>query len=189
MSTLYIRYFKYALDKLLALIILVVAWWVYVFCALAIWIGDGRPVIYRQKRVGERGRTFMIYKFRTMVRDADQIGPTWTAMHDSRITPVGKFLRSTSLDEIPQIFNVLLGDMSLVGYRPDVPREGDNYDTDKYLLRPGITGLAQINGRSNLTVEQRAFWENEYLMRVSFFTDMEILFKTVAVVFAKDGSN
>ncbi len=188
-STLYTRCFKYVLDKLLAVAILILSWWLFALCAVAVWIDDGFPVIYRQERVGERGRRFMVCKFRTMIRGADQIGPSWTDTNDSRVTSVGKILRSTSLDEIPQIFNILLGDMSLVGYRPDVPRNGEDYSREKYQLRPGITGMAQVNGRSELTPEQKEYWENEYVKRVSFMTDVGILCKTVAVVLKRNGSN
>ena len=182
MNTIYTRYIKYSLDKVFAVLILILFWWLYLLCAVAIIVCDGWPIIYRQVRIGERGRRFMIYKFRSMIQNADKVGPLHTEVGDARVTPLGNFLRKTSLDEIPQVFNVLLGDMSFVGYRPDVPKPGDDYSQSKYLLRPGITGLAQVNGRSNMTVEQQLYYESEYPKRVSFFMDIWILCRTALVV-------
>lgn len=159
------------------------------FCALLVWFDSGAPVIYKQRRVGRGGELFWIYKFRTMVKNADQIGPTSTAQGDARITRVGKILRETSLDEIPQIYNILKGDMSFVGFRPDVARDGEDYSQKKYRMKPGITGMAQVNGRSDLTGQKKTYWENRYTERVSFLTDAKIVFMTAAVVFKRQGTN
>lgn len=114
---------------------------------LAVWLDDGRPVFFRQTRVGVGGRTFGMFKFRTMVRNASTIGPWHTASDDPRITRTGRFLRRSSIDELPQILNVLRGEMSLVGPRPDVPAQEALYTPQDWALRcsvrPGITGLAQ----------------------------------------------
>lgn len=188
-NTIYVRYIKYMIAKIIAAVLIILFWWVYVICALAVVISSGFPIIYKQERVGQRGKLYKIYKYRTMVKNADKIGPTSTSANDSRITKVGAFLRKTSLDEIPQLFNIIRGDMGFIGYRPDVVRENDDYSQNKYLLKPGITGLAQVNGRSSLTPEEKHDWENSYLDVVSFTTDMKIIFRTICVVLSRKGSN
>lgn len=188
-NSFYVTFGKPLLDSILVLIFLLLFWWVFILCAIAIIADDGWPVIYKQIRVGQFGKQFGIYKFRSMVKQADKIGPTSTADNDSRITRSGQFLRKTSLDELPQLFNVLKGDMSLVGYRPDVVHDNDDYSKIKYLLKPGITGFAQVNGRSQLTLEERDKWESLYPYKVSFLTDMGILLKTVLIVINRKGTN
>ena len=188
-NSFYVTFGKPLLDSILVLIFLLLFWWVFILCAIAIIADDGWPVIYKQIRVGQFGKQFGIYKFRSMVKKADKIGPTSTADNDSRITRSGQFLRKTSLDELPQLFNVLKGDMSLVGYRPNVVHDNDDYSKIKYLLKPGITGFAQVNGRSQLTLEERDKWESLYPYKVSFLTDMGILLKTVLIVINRKGTN
>ena len=178
-NSFYVTFGKPLLESILVLIFLLLFWWVFILCAIAIIADDGWPVIYKQIRVGQFGKQFGIYKFRSMVKQADKIGPTSTADNDSRITRSGQFLRKTSLDELPQLFNVLKGDMSLVGYRPDVVHDNDDYSKIKYLLKPGITGFAQVNGRSQLTLEERDKWESLYPYKVSFLTDIGILLKNM----------
>lgn len=188
-NSFYVTFGKPLLESILVLIFLLLFWWVFILCAIAIIADDGWPVIYKQIRVGQFGKQFGIYKFRSMVKQADKIGPTSTADNDSRITRSGQFLRKTSLDELPQLFNILKGDMSLVGYRPDVVHDNDDYSKIKYLLKPGITGFAQVNGRSQLTLEERDKWESLYPYKVSFLTDMGILLKTVLIVINRKGTN
>ena len=188
-NSFYVTFGKPLLDSILVLIFLLLFWWVFILCAIAIIADDGWPVIYKQIRVGQFGKQFGIYKFRSMVKQADKIGPTSTADNDSRITRSGQFLRKTSLDELPQLFNVLKGDMSLVGYRPDVVHDNDDYSKIKYLLKPGITGFAQVNGRSQLTLEDRDKWEELYPHKVSLLTDITVLFKTVLLVLNRKGTN
>ena len=188
-NSFYVNFGKPLLDSILVLIFLLLFWWVFILCAIAIIADDGWPVIYKQIRVGQFGKQFGIYKFRSMVKQADKIGPTSTADNDSRITRSGQFLRKTSLDELPQLYNILKGDMSLVGYRPDVVHDNDDYSKIKYLLKPGITGFAQVNGRSQLTLEERDKWESLYPYKVSFLTDMGILLKTVLIVINRKGTN
>lgn len=188
-NSFYVNFGKPLLDSILVLIFLSLFWWVFILCAIAIIADDGWPVIYKQIRVGQFGKQFGIYKFRSMVKKADKIGPTSTADNDSRITRSGQFLRKTSLDELPQLFNVLKGDMSLVGYRPNVVHDNDDYSKIKYLLKPGITGFAQVNGRSQLTLEERDKWESLYPYKISFLTDMGILLKTVLIVINRKGTN
>lgn len=186
---MYVRYGKRIFDTLVAVAILILFWWLYALIALAIFLTDGSPIIYRQERIGKGCQPFYIYKFRTMVKNADKIGPTSTATDDPRITKIGKFLRKTSLDELPQLFNILKGEMSLIGYRPDVRRDTQDPDEKKYQLLPGITGYAQTHGRSVITGEDRTRWEEKYVDDVSFITDLKILVATVGVVLKCKGSN
>lgn len=188
-NSFYVRYSKNLFDRISAFFILALFWWLYLFCGLLVLFDSGFPVVYKQPRVGKGGKVFSIYKFRSMVKNADQLGPAFTAEGDSRITKIGKVLRKTSLDEIPQIYNILKGDMSFVGFRPDVVREGEDYSQKKYLLKPGLTGFAQVNGRSTLTEKEKLYWENLYTVKVSFFTDIKIAAKTLAVVLKKQGTN
>jgi lipopolysaccharide/colanic/teichoic acid biosynthesis glycosyltransferase len=156
---------------------------VLVATALAVWAGSGRPILFRQERVGRGGRTFGMYKFRSMVRDAAARGPHHTASDDPRITPVGRFIRRTSLDELPQLLNVLAGDMSLVGPRPDVPAQQADYRPQDWALRcsvrPGITGLAQATLRSAATPEQRLALDLQYAQHHGLWLDLRILARTV----------
>jgi len=187
------RFFKRTLDFLLALIALLIIW--PIMLVLAIWVAlDSKgPVIFKQSRVGLHGKLFRIYKFRTMRTDA----PSEMATKDlenpySYITKSGNFLRKTSLDELPQLFNVLKGDMSLVGPRPLIENEGGDIhrlrmDAGVYTVRPGMTGWAQVNGRDNVPDEEKAAYDREYAENLSFGFDIKIIFKTIAVVFKRDG--
>lgn len=180
---MYLNLVKPLLDKLISFITIIVFSPIFIGISLIILVSEGRPIFYLQERVGQYGKIFKIYKFRTMVNNADKIGPLSTQTNDKRITRVGLFLRKTSLDELPQLLNVLNGTMSLVGYRPDVWREFEDYGKPKYKLKPGITGLAQVNGRSSLTIQQRNYYEELYINTVSLNTDISILLKTVKLVF------
>jgi exopolysaccharide production protein ExoY len=164
---------------------------------------DGDSPFYRQPRVGLRGRTFMLWKLRTMVPDAEQkleeylnanplARAEWNASqklrHDPRITTIGQFLRKYSLDELPQLLNVFLGDMSLVGPRPMMPEQQKYYDGEAYYgLRPGLTGLWQIGKRNESTFAERAIIDTQYALRMSFVTDMWILSRTPIVVIKGTG--
>jgi lipopolysaccharide/colanic/teichoic acid biosynthesis glycosyltransferase len=151
--------------------------------ALAIWLESGAPVVFRQTRLGLQGREFGMYKFRSMVKDAAQIGPYYTSGSDPRITRVGRFIRRTSLDELPQLVNVLTGQMSLVGPRPDVLAQKDLYrETDwvqRCSVRPGITGLAQALYRSESTEAQRLEADLRYAREASLWFDLKICWWTL----------
>lgn len=183
---LYRKYGKRAFDLLSSAVGLLLL--LPVFLILSIWIFayDRGPVLYKQARISRGGKPFGVYKFRTMVVNADQIGPLSTGEHDPRITAPGRFLRKTSLDELPQLLNVLLGDMSLVGYRPNVSDLID-WSDEAYLrllcMRPGITGYAQVYGRSNNTYESAMEKNTRYLRDASFGTDLKLIFLTAARVF------
>lgn len=156
---------------------------VLLLAALAVVIDSGFPVFFKQTRVGLKGREFGMFKFRSMVKNAASTGPYFTQTNDARITPVGQFIRRTSIDELPQIINVLLGDMSLVGPRPDVPVQQSLYSPEDWTrrcsVRPGITGLAQVKGRSTVTFEQRLALDLDYAKNVSWWRDVQIMWRTV----------
>ncbi len=155
--------------------------------ALAILISDGGPVFFRQERVGKDGKRFRVFKFRTMITDAESKG-LFTHENDPRITRIGKLLRRWSLDELPQLLNVLLGHMSLVGPRPTLPYQVEKYDARQHgrlLVRPGITGLAQVKGRNALTWPEKIELDLEYIQRMSFWLDLKIIFLTIPALFQK----
>ena len=160
---------------------------------LALWVALDSPggPFYRQRRVGVGGREFTILKFRSMVADADRQGPLRTNAGDSRITRAGRFLRKTSLDEFPQFWNVFVGDMSLVGPRPDTPAQKDDYSPEEWAkrcsVRPGITGLAQATKRSAATPEERLQADLEYASSPTFALDLKILALTVKQVVSRGG--
>lgn len=151
--------------------------------ALAVRAHDGGSVFYRQVRVGRGGRTFEIFKFRSMIANADKFGSYATATGDARITPIGRVIRRTSLDELPQLLNVLRGEMSIVGPRPDVPAQRANYTSEqwrlRHLVRPGITGLAQAIARSSATPEERTELDLRYVRTISLSFDLKIILMTV----------
>jgi undecaprenyl phosphate N,N'-diacetylbacillosamine 1-phosphate transferase len=172
---------KRALDFLAAALGLALLWPVLAFVALAILLDDGRPVLFRQERVGRGGKRFRVFKFRTMVTAAES-GPVFTSGDDPRITRAGRFLRRWSLDELPQLLNVLSGHMSLVGPRPTLPYQVERYDERqirRLLVRPGITGLAQITGRNSLSWPERIELDLDYLENLGLWLDSKILFFTL----------
>ncbi|WPC41310.1 sugar transferase [Clostridium sp. JS66] len=175
-----------------------------VFIILAVWIKmDSKgPAVFKQVRVGKDGKDFTIYKFRTMVVNAEKkreldIDPgnlenfVFQSKTDNRITKSGAFLRKTSLDEIPQLFNVFIGNMSLVGPRPEIPDVVKLYPEEyrqRLLVQQGITGLAQISGRGEIELGKTIFYDLTYIKRFSVWTDIKILFGTVFSVFKKEGA-
>lgn len=160
--------------------------------AIAVMLEDGAPVLFRQVRVGRGGREFGIYKFRSMVKNAAAVGPYHTASDDPRITRIGRFIRRTSLDELPQLLNVLAGDMSLVGPRPDVPAQRTLYTAADWQarcsVRPGITGLAQALLRSAATPQQRLDLDLRYVREHSLGLDLKIIAWTLGRLTGK-GAN
>ena len=171
------------MDIALSLITLLALSPLLLAAALAIALESGLPVLFRQTRVGLKGREFGMFKFRSMVKNAASLGPYFTQADDPRITRVGRFLRRTSIDELPQLINVLKGDMSLVGPRPDVPAQRSLYsDADwaqRCSMRPGITGLAQALYRSDSTEAQRLEADLRYIREASLWLDLEICWWTL----------
>ncbi len=157
-----------------------------VLVALGIKLTSPGPVIYRQERVGRNRRTFTMYKFRTMRPDADALGNGWTVPNDQRRTRLGALIRRTSIDELPQFWNVLIGDMSVIGPRPEQPKFVDQFSTEiphymlKHRVRPGITGWAQVNGwRGDSSIPERIRYDLEYIEDWSFWLDLRIIGKTL----------
>lgn len=188
---MYIR-IKRALDFILSLLALIVLSPVMLITALAVKLTSPGPVLFRQKRVGIGKSHFMIYKFRTMRTDAPKDAPTHLLQNaQSFITPVGKFLRASSLDELPQLLNILKGEMSIVGPRPalwnqyDLIAARDAVHANDVL--PGLTGWAQINGRDELPIDVKARLDGEYVQRMGFLFDVRCIFGTVLSVLKKDG--
>jgi len=190
----YDRYIKRLLDIVLSLIALPFLALEFIIVAPMIYLEDKGSIFYNAPRVGRDGRQFKMYKFRSMRMNAPDIkatdGSTYNSADDPRQTRIGAFLRRTSLDELPQVINVLKGDMSLIGPRPDLREEADLYvgeEPRKLELRPGITGYAQVYGRNAIPWHDRLALDVEYVKKQSFLLDLRIFFKTFAVVFAQKG--
>jgi lipopolysaccharide/colanic/teichoic acid biosynthesis glycosyltransferase len=159
--------------------------------AVAIKLDSRGPVIFSQMRTGHNGKKFKMYKLRGMVENALEIGPELTQENDPRITRVGKILRRTSIDELPQFVNVIKGDMSIIGPRPEVVSITNNYTPDQqkiFKFKPGITGYSQINGRQKLTPEQRVKMEINYYNQANFWSDLKIVFETFKVIESNHGN-
>jgi len=184
-------FIKRATDIIISLFVLIVSLPVTLLCAAAIKLESRGPVLFIHDRVGLGGKQFKMIKFRGMVENALEIGPVLTQKNDPRLTTVGKFLRRTSIDEIPNFINVLLGDMSIVGPRPEMPVLTFNYNEKQkqiFTFKPGVTGFSQVNGRQMMTPEQRVNMELDYYKNASFFSDLKIIFRTFKVVVTNDGN-
>ena len=188
---MYSHCLKRALDFLLSLCGLLVLWPLFLVIAIAIKIDDPGPVFFSQKRVGLHKRYFQLYKFRSMKVSTPDV-PTHLLEHPEQyISKVGGFLRKYSLDELPQMINILLGQMAIIGPRPalwsqeDLIAERDKYGAND--VRPGLTGWAQINGRDELTIEEKAAYDGEYVKRLSFAFDCKCFFGTIGAVLRHDG--
>ncbi len=198
---------KRAIDFVVASFLLIVFLPLYVAVAAGVRLSSSGPIFYSQRRVGFGGREIFVYKFRSMRVDADEVLNTfldsdaeamkeWRTYHklrhDPRITTFGHFIRRTSLDELPQFWNVVRGDMSLVGPRPVTAAEKDRYGhfwVEYCAVRPGISGLWQVSGRSRLSYHSRVQLDAKYVNHWSIWLDFKILLKTISVVIARDGSH
>lgn len=189
---MYLSFFKRLLDILLALSGLIFAAWLYLIIMIAVKINDPGPIFFAQRRIGRNKKEFRLFKFRTMKMSTPHDMPTHLLKNpESYITGVGKFLRKTSLDEIPQLWNILRGDMSVIGPRPalwnqtDLIAERDKYGAND--IRPGLTGWAQINGRDELEIADKARLDGEYLRRMSFLFDCRCFLGTAVGALRGDG--
>ena len=194
---------KRTFDVLFSLFVLVVFAWLFAIVAVAIKLDDPEgPVIFRQVRVGRDGREFVMYKFRSMVADAEsrlpelwalneKDGPVFKIVNDPRITRVGRFIRKTSIDELPQFLNVLKGDMSIVGPRPALPKEVAKYDArqrQRLLVRPGITCYWQTRrNRDSISFDEWVGLDLLYIRRLSVWVDLKLIIQTVGVVLTAQG--
>jgi exopolysaccharide biosynthesis polyprenyl glycosylphosphotransferase len=193
---------KRIFDVVVSAVALVLTAPLFVLLALGIFANDGRPVLFRQLRAGENGRAFRIFKFRTMIRDAeamlpelvsieDLADPMFKIKSDPRVTRVGGFLRRTSLDELPQLINVLRGEMSIVGPRPELLDLVERYSPEhevRLRVKPGITGPWQVYGRSELTFDEVLAVEREYVENLSLARDLRIVLMTLPAVFGRRGA-
>ena len=177
---------KYILDRIFAVLLLILLSPTMIVISLLIKLHDGQTVFFRQKRPGLHGKEFTIWKFRTMVPDADRLLDKKGRVQDAnRITPIGKFLRTWGIDEIPQVFNIINGEMSFVGPRPGLCEQVKRFsksDKKRFEMKPGITGLSQIKGRHTLKWSQRIEYDIQYIENYSLWIDLKIIFKTFAVV-------
>lgn len=180
----YEKYFKKLLDIICCLAALLVFWWLYIIVAVLVRVKLGSPVLFKQDRPGKDGKIFKLYKFRTMTDERDKEGRLLP--DDMRLTKFGRFLRSTSLDELPEVFNILLGQMSIIGPRPLMVEYLPYYTEEemhRHDVRPGLSGWAQINGRNAIdSWEQRFQYDLEYVNHVTFLFDLKIVFMTVLKV-------
>lgn len=181
---------KRVFDFTVSLLLIIILSPLFLLISLIILIDAGCPVIFRQYRVGKDNKLFYIYKFRTMKKNTRNAAKCELEESESCITASGRLLRKTSLDEMPQLFNVLRGDMSFVGPRPLIPEEKEiralRKEYNVYSVRPGITGLAQVNGRDKLSIEEKALFDKEYIDKQSLWLDFKILLKTVSVVLKRE---
>lgn len=179
---------KRFIDLILAIPAVVVLLPVFVFIGVLIKLTSKGPIIFRQERAGKGGKPFIFYKFRTMRTDVEPFGPSPKSGDDPRLTAVGRFLREYSLDELPQVFNVLKGDMGIVGPRPlylSQVAEWNERQRRRLVVRPGLTGLAQISGRGHLTKEQKIELDVQYVEKANLLLDLRIILKTIGQVFAR----
>jgi undecaprenyl phosphate N,N'-diacetylbacillosamine 1-phosphate transferase len=187
---IYEKYIKRMLDFILSLIALICLSPVLLIVSILVRTKLGSPIIFKQQRPGKNEKIFTLYKFRTMTDEKDENGKL---LPDSqRLTKFGKFLRSTSLDELPELINIIKGDMAIVGPRPQLIRDMlfmNNEQRKRHAVRQGLTGLAQVNGRNNISWEEKLNYDLEYIKKITFFTDMKIILKTVLKVFKKDDIN
>jgi lipopolysaccharide/colanic/teichoic acid biosynthesis glycosyltransferase len=182
---------KRIFDIIISCFALLVIWPAMALVAVAIAWDSRGGVLFLQDRVGRGGRRFKIYKFRTMIPNAERKGPLLAVRDDPRVTPVGKFLRRWSLDELPQIFNIIRGEMSLVGPRPEIPQLADDYSVwqrQVLAVRPGLTGFAQVMGRDDLALETKLRLDVFYARHRSLCFDLWIMWRTVIIVVSGRGA-
>lgn len=192
---------KTIFDFIFSLLAIISLSWLFIIIAILVKIDSKGPIIFKQTRVGLRGREFQLYKFRSMIPDAEdlleklknkdeQSGPVFKMKDDPRITPIGKFLRKTSLDELPQFFNVIKGDMSVVGPRPPIPAEVAQYERwqlRRLSMKPGITCIWQVSGRNNIPFERWMKLDLQYIDTWSLRLDFMIILKTIKTIIKRDG--
>lgn len=185
---MYRKYIKRFLDIICSLTALILFWWVFAIVAVLVRVKLGSPVIFRQKRPGKDGKIFVMYKFRTMTDARDENGKLLP--DTKRLTKFGRILRATSLDELPEIWNILKGDMSFVGPRPLAISYLPYYteaEQHRHDVRPGLTGLAQVSGRNSISWDAKFRYDLEYVNNLSFRNDVKILLLTVKKVFIREG--
>lgn len=182
----YSLYIKRVLDILCALAAMVIFFWLYVIIAVIVYTKLGSPIIFKQHRPGKNGKIFNIYKFRTMIDARDKNGELLP--DEERLTKFGRLLRSTSLDELPEAWNILKGDMSVVGPRPLLPEYLERYNEQqkhRHDVRPGLSGYAQVHGRNSISWDERFEMDVWYTENVSFLLDVQIVISTIGVAVSR----
>lgn len=183
---MYKNVIKRVCDLILALLLLVLAFIPMIIVAICIKIEDGRPIIYKSKRVGKNGKVFNVYKFRSMKVDRQELHSNLS--HEQMVTKVGKVIRKTSLDELPQLINILKGEMSFIGPRPWIPEYYEWFTGEQKKrsnVLPGISGLAQVKGRNGISIFKKIEYDLYYVEHVSMWLDIKIVFETIVQVFKK----
>lgn len=181
-------------DILVSLLVATLGLLPVLIIALCIKIDSKGPVIFKQERLGKDGKCFTMYKFRSMRTDAEADGPKWAEKEDDRCTKVGAFLRKTRLDELPQFWNILKGEMSLVGPRPERPFFYDEFETyihgfrNRLVVRPGLTGWAQVSGGYDLKPEEKIVYDMEYIAKMSVGMDLRCMVRTIRLIFTHEGA-
>lgn len=186
--------FSRILDILLSLLGLTIGIPLIMIFGILVKLEDGGPIIYKQERLGKDGKIFNLYKIRSMRIDAEKFGVQWAQNNDPRVLKVGKFIRKTRIDEIPQLFNILKGDMSIVGPRPERPmftmqfnEEIDGF-VNRLSVKPGLTGLAQVNGGYEMKPEEKLEWDIKYIENKSVLLYIKIILKTIKVILTGEGA-
>jgi len=182
---MYRNFFKPLIDFLVAFMILLVVLIPLLLIAMLILVESNGPLFFKQERVGKDLKFFKVFKFRTMTHEKRTVGSTPIIGKAEGVTKVGYYLRRFKIDELPQLLNVLLGDMSLIGPRPSVPeqlKQMSEEEKHRYSVRPGLTGLAQINGNIHLSWKERFVYDLQYVNHVTFLNDLKIIFRTVFIV-------
>lgn len=190
----YYESIKSSIEFIFSLLLLIITVPICILACIAIYVELRVNPIYTQKRVGLNGRVFKIYKLRSMYMDAEKDGPKWASENDERITKIGRIIRKTRIDELPQLVNILKRDMSFIGPRPERPefiKEFIKYIpdfNDRLLVKPGITGWAQVNGGYSLTPKEKLEFDKYYIKNRGFKLDLLILIKTIIVIFTRHGA-
>lgn len=185
-QTFYEAYIKRGADIFCGIAALLVFWWLYLSVAILVKIKLGSPILFKQKRPGLNEEIFSIYKFRTMTDERDENGNLMP--DEARLTGFGKWLRSTSLDELPEVFNILKGDMSVIGPRPQLVRDMvfmTEEQRRRHTVRPGLSGLAQVHGRNAIRWEDKLNYDLQYIKKITFWGDVKIVFQTVIKAFIR----
>ena len=185
-QTFYQQYGKRAIDLCLSLILLALFWWVLAIVAILVRVKLGSPVLFKQPRPGKDEKIFNLYKFRTMTDERDEEGNLLP--DDVRLTKFGRALRATSLDELPEVLNIVRGEMAIIGPRPQLVRDMvfmTDEQRKRHLVRPGLSGLAQVNGRNAIAWDDKLAYDLEYIEHITFLGDVKIFFKTIAKAFVK----
>lgn len=182
------------LDILLSLLGLTIGIPLIIIFGVLVKLEDGGPIIYKQERLGKDGKIFNLYKIRSMRIDAEKFGVQWAQNNDPRVLKVGKFIRKTRIDEIPQLFNILKGDMSIVGPRPERPMFTMQFNEEiegfinRLSVKPGLTGIAQVNGGYEMTPEEKLEWDIKYIENRTILLYINIILKTIKVILTGEGA-